>query len=272
MTAFVKEDVLKGTQGVLDQWGWSEIDRLILVGGLTDVAFVDKIETAKSTASLSMGDEHPTETNMVLQKISANAISNDVVQLTCLYRRDDEFKGVEVDASIGYVETNLDRNNTAMTLTYTYAAGDKIHADGEPLSTAYEDTQGFMANKPIPLLTYRISGSVASANPDNWAGQYVGKVNSSTWRGKPARTWLCTRIRMVSKGSKSGQYGFTEDTSNIYSVTAEWKYKPDGWDETAVFIMANGKPVPEPSIEDGSKAIFEICNETSFSGIEGTIL
>lgn len=275
MTAFVKEDVLKGTQGVQDVWGWSELDRLIFVGGITSVSFVDKIAEAKSAASLSMGDEHPTETNLTLQKISAIALANDVIQLNCLYKRDDEFKGVEVDATIGYVETNKDIHNADMTLTYTYEAGTKIHADGEPLADDYEDTVGYTTNKPIPLLTYKISGSVASVNPNNWAGQYVGKVNSSTWQGKDARTWLCTRIRMLSKGSMGGehpQYGFTEDTNNIYAVTAEWKYKPQGWDETAVFIMANGKPVPNPTIEDGSKAIFEICDETNFSGIESTIL
>jgi hypothetical protein len=270
MAAFVKEDILKGTQGVQDVWGWSELDRMILVGGIENVAFVDKITTAKSTAGISMGDEHPTEKNCVLQKVECAVLGTDVVQLRCFYRRDDEYKGIEVDASIGYVETNKDRNGDDMILTYTYQIDEKIHADGEPLTEEYEDSYGYIANKAVPLLSYRISGTYATSNPDSWAVNYVGKVNSSTWRGKNARTWLCTRVKMVSRGSMHGQTGFDDDTYNIYAVSAEWKYKPQGWDDTQIFIKANGKPVAEP--DSNAKKTFEINEETGMSALESAIL
>lgn len=57
-----------------------------------------------------------------------------------------------------------------------------------------------------------------AVNPSNKAATYVGRVNSSTFLGKPAKTWLCGPIR-----------GRSDDGGMTYVVTYELYYNPATW-------------------------------------------
>lgn len=73
-----------------------------------------------------------------------------------------------------------------------------------------------------------------STDPEPDATAFVGKVNQQTFRGKPARSWLCTAIEGVS-----------EDNGLTWDVVYEFELREATWDADVVYIDPETDRPPE---------------------------
>jgi len=101
---------------------------------------------------------------------------------------------------------------------------------------------------------------ILSYDPQGLADTYAGKINSSLWQGKAAKTVLCTAIR-----------GYSDDGGDTYKTTFEYQYNSKTWVGEAVFIKDDGKP-PDTTDTDSERSIvlgnpIEIYETIGFSGL-----
>jgi hypothetical protein len=262
--ATVKRDLLEGTRSSRDMLGLKEMDRIIIVGDISSTSFEAKELEAVSAAGLMPGDPHPNVDYIYLQNIEAQSLSNDVMKLVCQYSRityslerfDDD--AIEVGASLVSQELSLDKDGNEMTVQYKYPVGYQANPQDTPLiATDYAvlnyDIQPVFTTKMIPQLVWS-KNKIEHVSPEDEAAEYVGFVNSSSWRGYPARTWLCTRIS-----------GRSTDKGRHYNTIKEFQYNPDMWDLTATYIRSNGKAVPSPDAD--ARKTFKIYGEKNFNSI-----
>jgi hypothetical protein len=107
----------------------------------------------------------------------------------------------------------------------------------------------YMAPRFGLRITRRESRSPESVSND--AATYVGAVNISTFKGRPARTWLCGPI--VARSDDG-------DATSI--VTYELFYNPDTWDAEAWGLswVTNQRV-------DGTKTMFPVSRERDLNGL-----
>lgn len=260
--AKITDDILEGASGTIDYLGWKEFTRIMIVSeiSLATTGWLEKVAAALAASGLVIGAQHPTYPAMFLSQIQPEGLANDTIKLTCSYnksiwKKPPQFEddAIEVGASIASVETNKDKNNVEMFLKYTYPVGYQRSPHDDPLTAEKIIEVGHLTNKPVADLTWS-KNKIENSSPESKAENYVSKVNSSSWRGYPVKTWLCTRI-----------YGRSTDGGETYNVTYDFQYRPDNWDHTAIFIKDDGKP---PKETDGdSKKTYSLLKEANFNNL-----
>jgi hypothetical protein len=101
-------------------------------------------------------------------------------------------------------------------------------SSGNPLKVYYTDPSGTVYDDDVHLLvpqphTVLEIERIESGSPLGIATQYVGSVNSDSFQGGAANTWMCRSISGESLGS--GQY----------RVSYTFEYDPDNWQEIYAF-------------------------------------
>lgn len=152
---------------------------------------------------------------------------------------------LEVGTTLRQVETGKDANGDPITVSYDWPDGAKgLLPDGEAKDGATHTIGGTIrVMKPTSQL--RGSFNKATNTPGSFTRAYVGKVNSTTWQGDPARTWMCTRAtaKLVDNASdpKVWQMDFTfeydentwDDETTVIYIDPETGRPPDGIDDPA---------------------------------------
>jgi len=266
--AVVREDILKGTTGSKDIFGWKEIKRIVIVDDLGKASdpggWENVMQEALDAAGAVMSSAHPDVSYIYLRDAEAEAIDKHQVKLTLTYSRVDflhsigfEDGAVEVGASVIAQETNKDKDGNEMFLSHIYPEGYQRSPHDTPLSAPSEaDVQGHMATVMWPQVTWSVNRieSISKADLKTKAKTYVGKVNNDTWDGCAAGTVLCTRIQ-----------GRSTDGGVHFNIVYEYEYREETWDHTALYIRDNGKPPPET--DANSLKVYRIQPEADFSSL-----
>lgn len=141
------------------------------------------------------------------------------VRVVCEYRLQ---RPIAVNAKIrggavlNQVTTQVDKNKTPVLLSY---AGSKpIKADVQVF-----ESQAFIVKED----------TINTDDPDAWVRQFINKVNSDTFRGDAAGTWLMTNIEyeMLDESSDPYKYRFR------YEATR----RKDGWLYTVAWRNSQGE-------------------------------
>ena len=242
--------------------GW-EMTRMAIVTGLSGSGYQRVISAMIDAGIPNIGDvisglNYP---YMILRSIRGVPLTNGDVKLTLYYSEratvepvTGEAAQISVGSMVSQIETNKDAADADISVEYTYPEGYTKRTEWAELT----HTQGGMVSKLVPQRTYTVVKRFAYTTADNVEtidDTYTGKVNSDTWRGYSAKTWLCTGIQ-----------GQSNDGQQTYVVTATFQYNPDTWTSKVVFIDPNdGKP-PADLDTDGQKDI-ELYETVAFSGI-----
>lgn len=249
-----KIDIIEGNRGKKDSKGYKSKTRVAMVYGLpsgSDNAIDVAINTL-DTAGYELGSQHPTFDELYLSEYDASAVSDDTVSVTLSYTR----KNTENDTS--YVKINV-----GASLQQSQANTDK---DGNLVYTEYTDEDGKAWPKQygtfsvmVPNVTFGYSKTTTSS-PGSDAIAYVGKVNTSAWKGLDAGTVLCTGIT-----------GDSEDSGTTYDCQYNFHYKAEGWKKKIIYTdPETGKPPSniDAATNDG-KSIKEIdiYDTAEFSGL-----
>jgi hypothetical protein len=110
-------------------------------------------------------------------------------------------------------------------------------SSGNPLKVYYTDPSGAVYDDDVHLLvpqphTVLEIERIESGSPLATAAQYVGSVNSDSFQGGAANTWMCRSISGESLGS--GQY----------RVSYTFEYDPNNWKEIYAFRDSVNRRTP----------------------------
>ena len=85
--------------------------------------------------------------------------------------------------------------------------------------------QGGEISIPFPQSNFQMQGVITTDNPVAVADQFIAKINSLTWMGKPPLTWICSEV----------QYDIIDIEGFVYRFAFEFQYNQDTWDATVIF-------------------------------------
>lgn len=218
--------------------GW-QFERIAAVTGMSGDGH-SRIYNATLVSNFpEIGDSHPAVSTALLREISVIDNTPEEVKFRLTYSEkeyssDPGFTddSVESGASVIQVETQKDKNNDDITVSY----------GGNTYITS--------VSKLIPQYVLRIQKK-RLFDPASQAITYVGKINSSTFKGMPARTCMCTAI-----------VGYSDDGGQSFKVNYDFQYKEDTW------IAEKAYRNPETGyIESGTYGTEEIYDEANFNGL-----
>jgi len=231
MTTETIVGIVDGEQASVSlQRGWVA-ERVATVSGVEGDGHARLVNAVQHVDMPRMQSRHPTITWLRLEEKVPRAIAPDVVEVRLIYRPSSPASGedtlIAVGGSVSQVETNMDFNGDALFV--------------ERGLTSKPEKQGVFVSVLRPEHTVTFTRT-ESSDPAAKSKVFVGKVNSSDWRGEPMGAWLCTELS-----------GTSQDSGVSFVVTYGFAFRPIagqnevGWDVTAVWIdPVTGGPLPEP--------------------------
>ena len=251
--ATANKELVRGTQSTERRYGKSSFTDVMVVEGLTGSTFAAIETNARSAAGLSvLGVEHASKTNYFLESVRTDLITLEEAKLYATYQSypATEYR-FEVFGSLGSKTVNYDRNGDALTLTKPTSLSD----DTEP-DYYIEDVEKLTPQTVVKMSTIGITGSYNKTNVVEDSVNYTGFINSNSYLGQDAYTWLCTRYSMY-KTNYDGYFPWTR--------IIELQFNPDTWDLTKSYRLSSG--VVYYDQDSNSEKTFEIYDEVSFPSI-----
>jgi len=238
-------------------------ERFGVLQRLTRVAHVSGLESTdyrvlfEALANLDLPDNNdklPGDDNLILTGRSVKVIDKTKCEVVLTYGhfnnegQNPSFPFIEgqiageIRANVQQITTNKDNEGNTVSVQYAYPS-DYKHDDGVQGETV---TQGGEMQVYVPQQTLTIP-FISSMNPNSIMFDLCGSVNSTTWCGGVARTWMCTAVAWKPHGISSGV--------PTWFFNLEFQYNKDTWDPWAVFIDPyTGKPPPDLTT-DGKKQV-----------------
>ena len=143
--------------------------------------------------------------------------------------------------SLKQVSTGYDGNGDPIEVTHTWPAltpeEEKAASPEEIARAGGEQTERGTIEVLVPMSHLEFVFDRATSAPGAFTKSYGGHVNSSSWQGGVARTWMCTQA----------DFELVDDSVNphVYRMTFAFDFDPEGWDNdtTALFIdPLTGRP------------------------------
>ena len=257
MAETVVLDIIDGDGGKYSQTNGWEVTRIAKVYGLSGTGHAKIYAAVNASGMPFLGEAHPTIYQARLRDISVKSVSTECVELTLNYTQKSGQSSepgnpplIDVRTSVSQIETTKNHEGTRLEKTFTYPANYMVNGVSSPKAgTTPLPKQPGRISKLIPemTLTFNIT---ETTSPEIFGPYYVGKMNSTTWRGKPAKSWLCVDISGVSN-----------DLGETYQNRYSFQYRPDalGWDETMTFTDPDTGMSPDIS-QDATVQIYQMAN------------
>jgi len=227
MAIVVTADIIRGTTGKVTRAGW-EFERIFEVRGLTGNAYARIYAGLFASGMPRIGDVHPHLAYTYVEEIvpevedSTSAVRYRVVYRTPSARTPATSSTLIEDAySMTQRTTSFDRDGNYLSVTYNDAA----YKQGD-------------ATVPDTERSIRYVRVEASSPEPRWKF-HDGTVNSSQWKGYPARSLFCTM------NARSSNNGLT------WEVTYQFIYRPEGYDVVLVYHDSNGDIPSDVSASNG---------------------
>lgn len=259
------QDLIEGSSLELSK-GYKHT-RAFLVTDLTGNSSA-KLYNAVQATGIAQGDAHPVIANIYARAISVTPIGPTSARVSISYEPrdpatsppdDGAAPNVEVGAVTNEVEVDKDIKGNQIILTYTFT---KYNTETKLLEEIENKGQVGTVKVQRPVPVFKLSRR-ETQSPHRKALEFVGKMNSDTFMGEPAKYWLCTRI-----------VGRSDDGGESYNVDYEFQFNADTWDPQVVATDPDtGKP---PINYDGSQALVDgegykrvtVYESVAFSGLK----
>ena len=161
----------------------------------------------------------------------------------------------EIDASIEMTTTQKDTGGATLAVGYTYPAN---YTKVAGMAGQEAESQGATADFPQAAFSLRVSQSeartVVAVSQD--AASHVGTTNSTTFLGKPPRTWLCTRI-----------HGANPIDVTPTDVSYEFTFKPDTWDIEVFFVDPYAGQIPADIVDGVGARVYRVIGESNLNNL-----
>lgn len=274
----IQVDTVDQYQATLNAKGW-KVTRKWIIYGVTGTTPYDRLVNCVNaddgtTQVPALGTAIPGSVGILLQEKQPRAITGDTFELVMNYASytiSASVKHVDyvpfqtsvvtrrISATLGQTETTKDIDDNDISLSYTYPSDYKYNDQKKSTTETVVARVPKLIPQKTTTLTKKVTSITASDIDTEW-NTYGGKVNSATWLGGSARTWLYAGIEAVPN----------EDSSE-WDVSCTFQYRRDGWDETAVFIDPNTGQAPE-DVDDSvnqpnAMKVAKVLEEADFAGV-----
>lgn len=227
--------------------GHVKIVRGVQVYGVTGSADIRTYNAYSALAALvpaiTLGAAHPSVTGMYVSDITLKPMTGDPAQfegtvtyenlnVSLLTPSTSNPAQISVGSTVQQQQTNKDQSGAKITVTYS-------GTDNGSVSTTY-NADPLSVYKPQTVVTYE---RLEPSSPLSNATAYVGYVNSASFLGDAAKTWLCTRISGTSEdggGSWKNRYEFQRAPSSA------------GWQQKVFYTSRATGAVPADVDVDGT--------------------
>lgn len=241
----IVEDVVRGTQYRVRR-DVGSYTRIFYVTGLNAAApaaqrMADAAQATDASTGNTIpvyGEAHPTIAAAFVAEVDAEplAAARDKARVTVLYSTLPPLGAADSGANLAVrisgvgqeAYTSLDVNGTLLRVGYVPGASPGSEPDDSDPNRK-DDVARVRTLEPDTLLEFVRN---EDANPLAKSLQYRRKLNSGSWQGMVARTWLCIAL----SGERIGRI----DRTHQWRVTYAFQYRalpPDGvgWEALAVF-------------------------------------
>jgi len=222
-----------------------------------------------------------------LEQLVPELLNSRTVKMSLIYRGLPRAI-LEVDSALAQIETNVDKDNAPITVSYDYPLTYKL--DPALAGTTTDPPQGGLVHAFVPEITltfkftlipnrcpfktdpieaffddvkalyggaYSFNGPYPEVNMARLTF-YTGKVNKNAWnpKGLPGapRTWMCTKMGGASK-----------DGGKTVDGLALFQYRARTWDPKVVFIDHNtGQPPGDVEQQSGAIVYPKLAGECLF--------
>lgn len=245
-----------------------------VVSGVTAAGTAGLIEALSADGVPAIGDECPSVSGAYLERRTPQGIGGGTVRIRLQYVWQGRQGGEPTIVSSTRCQSEEAWDAYALEdwdpafndKDFYIVVGQELNAAGEPDAAGETQTQAASVSVLRPHRVWEMD-RVESEDPANWAGAYVGRVNSAG--GFPPGgsdqdygTWLCTDIS-----------GRSPDGGKTWQVHYAFEFKATGWDPVASFkVPKTGAPPPWGG-EDTSDEAFRLCREylpADFGGLHLT--
>lgn len=152
---------------------------------------------------------------------------------------------LEVRGSLRRVERSVDRAGNPFLIQYSWPEeSTAVYANGQPKKLTTERVGGVLSVFE-PAVTLVGEVLKATNTPGAIVTGYVGKVNSITWQGFPARHWLCTDCTATLQDDSV--------SPKLWSFAFSFELDKTGWDtQTAIAFINPDTGQPPEDIAEGN--------------------
>jgi len=232
----VSIDFVDGATIQEDESGYKAV-RVARVTGLSGDKAQRMYDALNAPGVPVYNESHPVIPGIYCKSRSAKAQGPESAMVTLEYRRPDSNGGsnpdedqIEIGSSVQESETNTDVNGDLLKVYY-------LPEDADPGTEEIE--QVCTASVAYPQTVLRIRRK-EGRSPEDKATTYTGTVNSTSWRGYDANTWLCRSIQ-----------GISNDGGDTYDVTYEFQLNWYYWQAKVVYIDSSNGETPGDVSEPG---------------------
>jgi len=245
-------DVIEGSAIFVSDEG-VEIRRIAVISEMTGDAASRMVDAVADPRLPEIGSTHPAYGTATLREKSGRPLSHTAVEVTMLYRQENEEQSydpyqstIEVGTALSQESSTDDYQGNLVTVIYNGKETPATFSKLIPQTTVVARRQETMS----PLFKSR---------------EYVGKVNSGGWTcvaNTSARSWMCTRIT-----------GNSNDGGETFEVTYEFAYRPPtpegdpGWDKTVYYIDPTTGGMPEDAVPGVGVKTVQIYEAIDFNGL-----
>lgn len=246
----LKNNTAKQRRGLVE-----EITAVSLVVGLTatDADWVTEalaatnLPAAGTVLILSTGEK------LYLENRDPKLVDGDntKAEVALTYRRLDGSSSTENQVpvlsggvALKQVRTSKDRNGNAIEVSHSWPEDSKaVYPDGQRKRLT---TETITAQIDVFVPMASLSGEIViqTATPGAISKAWVGYLNSTTWQGGEARTWMCT----------AAPFRLLDNTSSppLWTFNFEFQQDDQTWDNdtTAVFIDPQTGQIPQIAAAD----------------------
>ena len=237
MPISIKEDLLLENPVIWTPTGYSIIRKFQITGlseyspTLRPIMAVGATDSTTGFTIPAIGTPHPDRPDAVVRQVQAICNGYDCFDAVCRYEW-ELLPSAYLKSFTGNLEQarrHYDVNDALALVSYTPTGG-----------TAQTQVAELTPLRLRATLSFHF---LQTQDPEAATLAYAGSLNSATWRGFPARTWLCLPIE-----------GTTVDGvwyRNVY----RFAYNPNTWDQYVVFRNVDHTIPPDIAatiVTDGS--------------------
>lgn len=245
----VTADVLKNETVSVSDAGY-RAERTFLVSSIPGNKEAKLYNALQASDIPKHGDPHPVIPGIVVTKVEAKPqTSGNQTRIVAVYTepssdlaaREDSSGQVVLSTGLVGEEEFFDIHGVRMSVRYLSGAIDLT-------KYATVDVQ-----RPQIRAVFRRSELVS---PKPKITQYLGKVNSTTWSGYPARTWLCSGINAT-------------ETSSGYDVEYSFSHREETWRVEVIFRTAEEELAQSPINKESGNgySTYEVYESADFNGL-----
>ena len=231
-----ERDVVENASLTLTAAGM-ELARVFIVSNLAGSAPI-KMANALNAASIPrLNDSHPGIPDILVTQIEVETLGAKTMRVIATYSlpnaeelEADESQPpqIQVTTSVRTDERTKDIHGNEIFVVHVFQDD-----DGAGNITPRTETRVVPVTVQVPQPVLRLSRREPES-PFPKSQEFVGSVNSISWKGQQPRTWLCVHID-----------GVTDDGGLSYQVSYEFQYNSNTWDATVYFTDSDGRPVAD---------------------------